>query len=96
VKALIDYYMSNARLMRSELTKCGLTVFGGENAPYIWLKTPNNMSSWQFFEHLLHNAKVAGTPGAGFGPAGEGFLRLTAFGDRNDTQQALHRIAHAL
>ncbi|MDR2811260.1 MAG: LL-diaminopimelate aminotransferase [Tannerellaceae bacterium] len=96
VKALIDYYMTNAGIMREGLKKCGLDVFGGENAPYIWLKTPGGLSSWGFFERLLHEVKIVGTPGVGFGPSGEGYLRLTAFGDRAETLEALHRLNHTL
>ena len=69
-----------------------LSVFGGVNAPYIWLKTPNNLPSWEFFDKLLHEANVVGTPGAGFGPSGEGYFRLTAFGAREDTEKAIARI----
>jgi LL-diaminopimelate aminotransferase len=92
VKALIDYYMTNAATMRKGLRKCGFDVYGGENAPYIWIKTPDNMSSWNFFEKLLYEVKVVGTPGVGFGPSGEGYLRLTAFGDREETKEAIRRI----
>jgi LL-diaminopimelate aminotransferase len=92
VKALIDYYMTNARIMRESLIACGFEVFGGENAPYIWLKTPGNISSWKFFDQLLYEIKVVGTPGVGFGPSGEGYLRLTAFGDRDETLEAVERI----
>ena len=70
----------------------GYVVYGGVNAPYIWVKTPDNLSSWDFFDRLLNNAHVVGTPGSGFGPSGEGFLRLTAFGDRNNIVEALERI----
>ena len=70
----------------------GLTAFGGQNAPYIWLKTPNGLTSWQFFDKLLGEANVVGTPGSGFGPSGEGYLRLTAFGNREQTVEAVERI----
>ena len=93
VRALIDYYMENARLIRQSLAELGYAVYGGVDAPYIWLKTPKGMSSWEFFDHLLENAHVVGTAGAGFGPAGEGFFRLSAFGDRANVQAALERIA---
>ncbi|GAB6394551.1 MAG: LL-diaminopimelate aminotransferase [Bacteroidales bacterium] len=96
VGALIDYYMTNARIMREGLLKCGLQAYGGENAPYIWLKTPGNAGSWQFFDRLLNEVKIVGTPGAGFGPHGEGYLRLTAFGDRDETLEAMERIARWL
>lgn len=88
----IAYYMENARLIREGLVKSGFTVFGGTNAPYIWLKTPNGLKSWDFFDHLLSKAQVVGTPGSGFGPAGEGYFRLSAFGKREDVISALDRI----
>ncbi|MBI2025825.1 MAG: LL-diaminopimelate aminotransferase [Candidatus Levybacteria bacterium] len=81
-QAIIDYYMENARIIREGLTKLGLTVYGGVNAPYIWLKTPNNLSSWEFFDKLLNETHVVGTPGSGFGSLGEGYFRLSAFGHR--------------
>ncbi|MDR1258991.1 MAG: LL-diaminopimelate aminotransferase [Tannerellaceae bacterium] len=96
VRALTDYYMTNAGIMREGLMKCGFDVYGGENAPYIWLKTPGGMSSWEFFDKLLHDVKVVGTPGVGFGPSGEGYLRLTAFGDRDETLEAVERLAGRL
>ena len=92
VRKLIDYYMENARIIREGLNEVGLTAYGGVNAPYIWLKTPNNMKSWDFFDKLLNEVNVVGTPGAGFGPCGEGYFRLTAFGDRNNTIEAMSRI----
>jgi LL-diaminopimelate aminotransferase len=92
VKALVDFYMENARIIRSGLQAAGLTVFGGENAPYIWLKTPAGLSSWDFFDKLLNEAHVVGTPGSGFGPSGEGYFRLTAFGSRAQTEEAIARI----
>ncbi|MDR1555547.1 MAG: LL-diaminopimelate aminotransferase [Tannerellaceae bacterium] len=92
VKELIDYYMTNAAIMRESLLKCGLEVYGGENAPYIWLKTPGGLSSWKFFDKLLYEMKVVGTPGLGFGPSGEGYFRLTAFGDRDETLEAMERL----
>lgn len=92
VKKTIDYYMTNARIMRESLKSCGLRVYGGENAPYIWLKTPDGLSSWKFFDKLLYEVNIVGTPGVGFGPSGEGFLRLTAFGDRDDTLEAMARL----
>ena len=92
IKETIAYYMENARIMRESLTRLGLKAFGGENAPYIWLKTPNDTPSWKFFEQMLYGAEVVCTPGVGFGPAGEGYVRLTAFGDRDDCKEAMRRI----
>jgi LL-diaminopimelate aminotransferase len=92
VGELVDYYMENARIIREGLEKAGYKVFGGVNAPYIWLKTPNNMGSWDFFDRLMKEVHVIGTPGAGFGASGEGFLRLTAFGSRENTIRAVDRI----
>jgi LL-diaminopimelate aminotransferase len=92
VTALIDYYMENARIIRQGLESAGLTVYGAENAPYIWVKTPGRLSSWDFFDKLVNEAHVVGTPGAGFGPSGEGYFRLTAFGGREATQEAVERI----
>ncbi len=91
-KAQIDYYMNNAKIIRDGLADMGYTVFGGVNAPYIWLKTPEGVSSWQFFDLLLDRASVVGTPGCGFGPSGEGYFRLTAFGTTENTIKALGRI----
>ena len=88
-KKIIDYYMENARIIKSATIKLGLKVYGGQNAPYIWLKVPNGMSSWDFFDKLLNETHVVGTPGSGFGPHGEGFLRLSAFGHREDIQKAV-------
>jgi LL-diaminopimelate aminotransferase len=96
VRATIDYYMDNARIIREGLESAGLTVYGGRNAPYIWLKTPPGMSSWGFFDKLLDEAHVVGTPGAGFGPSGEGYFRLTAFGAKDTTQEAVDRIKSRL
>ncbi len=92
VKATIDYYMENAKLIREGLEATGLQIFGGTNAPYIWLKTPKDVTSWKFFERLLYECHVVGTPGVGFGPSGEGYFRLTAFGNRENTQEAIERI----
>ncbi len=91
-RAQIDYYMNNARIIRDGLKEAGYTVSGGVNAPYIWLETPNHMSSWDFFDELLNKANVVGTPGSGFGPSGEGYFRLTAFGTYENTVEALKRI----
>lgn len=96
IKATIAYYMENAAIMRDGLTRLGLKVYGGENAPYLWVKTPNDTPSWKFFEQMLYGAQVVCTPGVGFGPAGEGFIRLTAFGDRADCKEAMRRIAEWL
>ncbi len=92
VKSTIDYYMTNARIMKEGLQSCGLKVWGGEDAPYLWVKAPKGLSSWEFFDKLLYEQNIVGTPGVGFGPSGEGFLRLTAFGDRGDTLEAINRL----
>ncbi len=88
----VAYYMKNAAYIREGLTEAGYTVYGGINAPYIWLKAPNGMTSWQFFDYLLEKANVVGTPGSGFGPSGETYFRLTAFGSYENTVEALERI----
>ena len=93
IKNQISYYMENASMILEGLKQAGYQVYGGENAPYIWLKTPGRMSSWEFFDELLKNANVVGTPGSGFGPHGEGYFRLTAFGTHENTKKALERIA---
>ncbi len=93
---LVNYYMENARLIREGLTDMGLTVFGGVNAPYLWLKTPGGLSSWDFFDKLLHEANVVGTPGSGFGPSGEGYFRLSAFGHRPEVEEAVQSIRAGL
>lgn len=93
IHALINYYMTNAKIIRDGLSAAGYEVFGGINAPYIWLKTPDGISSWEFFDKLLREYKIVGTPGAGFGPCGEGYLRLTAFGSRENTLKAMERLA---
>ena len=92
IRETIDIYMSNAKLIRETLGKIGYTVYGGVNAPYIWLKTPMGVGSWEFFDTLLNKAHVVTTPGAGFGSAGEGYLRLTAFGEPENVKEALERI----
>jgi len=92
----IAYYQENARIIREGLEKAGVQVFGGVNAPYIWMKTPNNMGSWEFFDLLLTKAHVVGTPGEGFGPSGEGYFRLTAFNTRENTIAAVERILKVL
>ena len=91
-RANIEYYQNNAKVMASTLDELGIKYTGGKNSPYIWLKCPNNMGSWEFFDYLLENAHVVGTPGSGFGAHGEGFFRLTAFGSYENTQEALRRI----
>jgi LL-diaminopimelate aminotransferase len=91
-KETIDYYMGNARVIREGLTAAGFTAYGGVNAPYIWLKTPGELSSWGFFDKLLTECHVVGTPGSGFGPSGEGFFRLSAFGSRDNVTEAVERI----
>lgn len=95
-KADIAYYLENARIIREALTEAGLTVYGGENAPYIWAKTPNNMKSWEFFDEVLDEAGVVTTPGSGFGPSGEGYVRLTAFSTKENTIKAMEKIKKIL
>ena len=92
IKAVIADYMENARIIRDSLTAKGFTVFGGTDAPYIWLKTPDGMDSWTFFDKLLDECHIVGTPGAGFGPSGEGYFRLTAFNTREKTMLAMERV----
>lgn len=93
IKEYIEYYMKNASLIRESLSKLGLNVYGGVNAPYIWVKTPDNMDSWEFFDILLNRAQVVGTPGVGFGPSGEGYFRITAFNTLENTNEAMERIS---
>jgi LL-diaminopimelate aminotransferase len=93
VRGLVDYYMENARIIREGAEAAGLEVYGGRNAPYIWLKTPRGLSSWDFFDHLLTNTHLVGTPGSGFGPSGEGYFRLTAFGSREQAEEAVTRLS---
>lgn len=92
LKDQVGYYMSNAKVIKEGLANAGFTVYGGVNAPYIWLKTPDKMTSWEFFDYLLENGNVVGTPGSGFGPSGEGYFRLTAFGSHENTLKAIGRI----
>ena len=92
VKALISFYMENAAIIRRELSAAGLTIYGGVHAPYVWIKTPDGMDSWGFFDHLLNKANVVGTPGSGFGAAGEGYFRLSAFNSRKNVDEAMARI----
>jgi LL-diaminopimelate aminotransferase len=91
-KALISFYLENAAIIRTELTAAGLEVYGGVNAPYVWVKTPNGLSSWDFFDKLLQNCNVVGTPGSGFGAAGEGYFRISAFNSRANVEEAMKRI----
>ncbi|MBR3883125.1 MAG: LL-diaminopimelate aminotransferase [Clostridia bacterium] len=92
IKENIAYYMENAKIIKDGLKEAGFIVYGGENAPYIWLKVPDGLSSWEFFDKLLNEANVVGTPGVGFGPSGEGYFRLTAFGTKENTIEAIARI----
>ena len=96
VRATIAYYQENAKVIRDGLNRAGLTVSGGVNAPYLWVQTPQGVDSWTFFDLLLHEADVVTTPGAGFGPSGDGYIRVTAFGDAEDTRQAVERIGKIL
>ena len=89
---LISFYLENAKIIREELTKAGLTVYGGVNAPYVWVKTPEGVTSWDFFDKLLYNVNIVGTPGSGFGAAGEGYFRLSAFNSRENVIEAMKRI----
>ncbi len=92
IRALVSFYMENAAIIRRELSAAGIEVHGGEHAPYVWLKTPSGMDSWGFFDHLLNKAHVVGTPGSGFGAAGEGYFRLSAFNSRANVDEAMRRI----
>jgi LL-diaminopimelate aminotransferase len=94
IRASVDHYMKNASLIRDSLEDLGLKIYGGVNSPYIWIKTPKGMDSWQFFDLLLNEAHVVGTPGVGFGPSGEGYLRLTAFNTLENTEKAMERISN--
>ena len=96
VKSLIDFYMTNAKLLSEGLRNAGLTVYGGENAPYVWLKTPEGISSWDFFDTLLDKAHLVGTPGSGFGASGEGYFRLSAFNSRENVEEAIKRVGQVL
>jgi LL-diaminopimelate aminotransferase len=91
-RSLIDFYMENAKLIREQLTTAGIQVYGGVNAPYVWAKTPNGLSSWEFFDKLLQVCNVVGTPGSGFGAAGEGYFRISAFNSRENVVEAMRRI----
>jgi LL-diaminopimelate aminotransferase len=92
IKEILAYYQNNAKIIYDGLASCGFKVYGAKNSPYIWLKTPDGMGSWEFFDLLLNELQVVGTPGEGFGPAGEGYFRLTAFGSTENTQKAVERI----
>lgn len=89
---LVDFYMTNAKILREQLSACGLVTFGGEHAPYVWLKTPDGLSSWDFFDKLLNECHIVGTPGSGFGACGEGYFRLSAFNSRENIETAVERI----
>ena len=91
-KEIVAYYMENAAIMKRELAAADFKAFGGENAPYVWVKTKDNMKSWDFFDKLLKEAGVVGTPGSGFGPSGEGYFRFSAFADRTDVIEAMGKI----
>jgi LL-diaminopimelate aminotransferase len=93
IQALVAFYMDNAKIIREQLTAAGIQVYGGTNAPYVWVKTPNNLSSWDFFDKLLSTCNVVGTPGSGFGAAGEGYFRISAFNSRANVEEAMRRIA---
>ena len=92
IKANIEYYMQNAKIIKNGLEEAGFKTYGGVNSPYIWLKVPDNMTSWEFFDKLLEEANVVGTPGSGFGPSGEGYFRLTAFNTTENTKEGVARI----
>ncbi|AFY31500.1 LL-diaminopimelate aminotransferase [Calothrix sp. PCC 7507] len=92
IKALVSFYLENAKIIREQLTAAGLAVYGGVNAPYVWVKTPNGLSSWEFFDKLLQTVNVVGTPGSGFGAAGEGYFRISAFNSRENVEEAMQRI----
>ncbi len=91
-KALVSFYLENAKIIRQQLTAAGLAVYGGVNAPYVWVQTPHGLSSWEFFDKLLHTCNVVGTPGSGFGAAGEGYFRISAFNSRENVEEAMERI----
>lgn len=96
IKENINYYLKNAKIIKQGLEEIGFKVFGGVNSPYVWLKVPEGMTSWQFFDKLLEEANVVGTPGSGFGPHGEGYFRLTAFGTKENTIEAIDRIKNTI
>ena len=88
----IAWYLGNAKIISDGLAAAGFEVYGGKNAPYVWMSVPKGLTSWEFFDQLLAKAGVVGTPGSGFGPHGEGYLRLSSFGDREATKKAIERI----
>jgi LL-diaminopimelate aminotransferase len=96
IKSLINFYLENAKIIREKLSAAGLSVYGGINAPYVWVKTPNGLSSWDFFDKLLQTVHVVGTPGSGFGAAGEGYFRISAFNSRENVEEAMRRITENL
>jgi LL-diaminopimelate aminotransferase len=96
IKENINFYKENAKIIATTMDELGIRYTGGINSPYIWLKCPNNMQSWEFFDYLLNNIQVVGTPGEGFGENGKGWFRLTAFGDRNNTIEAMKRFKEVL
>ena len=89
---MVNFYLDNAKIIREELTNAGLKVYGGINAPYVWVQTPHGLSSWEFFDKLLETVNVVGTPGSGFGAAGEGYFRISAFNSRENVEEAMKRI----
>ncbi|PSN11412.1 LL-diaminopimelate aminotransferase, partial [filamentous cyanobacterium CCP5] len=91
-KQLVSFYLENAQIIRDQLTAAGIDVYGGVNAPYVWVKTPDGLSSWDFFDKLLYSCHVVGTPGSGFGAAGEGYFRISAFNSRENVNEAMARI----
>lgn len=96
ILSLVSFYLENAQIIREQLTAAGIQVYGGTNAPYIWLKTPDNLTSWEFFDRLLQTCNVVGTPGSGFGAAGEGYFRISAFNSRENVEMAMKRIVEKL
>ncbi|WGV28504.1 LL-diaminopimelate aminotransferase [Halotia branconii] len=94
IKELVSFYLDNARIIREKLSAAKLAVYGGVNAPYVWVKTPNSLSSWEFFDKLLQTVNVVGTPGSGFGAAGEGYFRISAFNSRENVEEAMQRITN--
>ena len=89
----MSFYLENARIIREKLTAAGIDVYGGENAPYVWVKTPDGLTSWDFFDKLLKTCNIVGTPGSGFGAAGEGYFRISAFNSRENVEEAMKRIS---
>jgi LL-diaminopimelate aminotransferase len=92
IRALIEHYMGNAKILRSAVAKAGLNVFGGVNAPYIWVRTPDGLTSWQMFDRMLRDLNVVITPGAGFGAQGEGYIRISAFNSRENAEEVARRL----